>query len=71
MQTIIVKIKTSAVLTNRRAFLVLRNTEKNLKTIAKKMASAINHVEFSAKISLFLLQLLIVQSSTMIQIAGN
>ena len=47
MPTDVMKTKTFTVLTNLRALLVSRNTEKNLKTIEKAIASATNYVEFS------------------------
>ena len=41
MLTVMLKTKTFTVLTNKRAFLVLRNVEKNVKTIGKTTASVI------------------------------
>ena len=54
MLHIVMKTKTFTLLANGRALLVSRNAEKNIKTIAKTIASPANYVEFSPKPVLFL-----------------
>ena len=52
------KTKTFTILANWRVLLVPRNAEKNLKTIAKTIASAANYADFSSESVLLSSQLL-------------